>query len=592
MKNKRLVRFQLILLVLVVGLVVWKSSQGPSPPDGVVVFADMAPGNLYRTGLQVDRESEVVVSLMAAYETDDDGASLATYGWILRGVTRELVWSTEAAELRREGILAELVDTIHLDPGQYDVFYTTLGPTERSIHEAPFLGLTPYWTNYETALYMSISEADGSAAPRALIRKESAQTAKQLFENPIWSTGPVGSREMRTFLFRVRQKVSIQIYAIGELCNTGCDYGWIEDARTGEKEWMMDWENTRAAGGMENNRTFDGFVDLAPGIYRAVYRTNGAHSVSRWEANPPYDPDGWGMTIYGAAETIVSEFDPWIHSEPFIRLTGVGNNEHRMAQFSVNDTVCILISSLGEITSRGQLYDYAWLEDNESGEIVWKMSRENSLPGGGDKSNRVETAFIDVAPGAYTIHFKTDGGHAFDNWSLSKPSHPERWGVAVFSVSEKPLEEDVITIIPSSGRFGTATQAADVTAPGSVDLGESIVILERVGNDADLYSSFELAEETEVYIISQGEIATSGRWDYGWIESVELQERIWEMTLRNTTDAGGDDRNRRFEGSVTLPAGTYKVRYISDLSHAYGDFGDEEPDRPEDWGIRIFYLPN
>lgn len=592
MKNKRLVRFQLILLALVAGLVVWKSSQGPSLPDGVVVFADMSSGNLYRAGLQVDSETRVVVSVMAAYETEDDEALLATYGWILRGGTREIVWSTESAKLRRDGILAGLVDTIHLVPGQYDVFYTTLGPTERSIHEAPFLGLTPYWTNFVAKLHMSISEADSSGAPSALIRKESEQRAKQLFENPVWSTGPVGSKEWRTFLFRVRQDVALQIYAIGELCNTGCDYGWIEDARSGEKVWIMDWANTSGAGGMENNRTFDGSVDLIPGIYRAVYRTNGAHSVSRWEANPPFDPNGWGMTIYGATDTIVSEYDPWIYSEPFIRLTGVGNSEHRMAQFSLRDSIGIFIASLGEITTRGQLYDYAWLERNESGEIVWEMSRENSLPGGGDKSNRVETAFVDAVPGAYTVHFKTDGGHAFDDWSLSKPSHPERWGVAVFSISEAPLDEGVITIIPFSGRYDEATKETDVTAPELVDLGEAIVLLDKVGNDAVLYASFELAEDTDVFIIAQGEIAPSGRWDYGWIESVDMQEHIWEMTLRNTTDAGGADRNRRFEGRISLPAGTYKVRYISDLSHAYGDFGDEVPDRPEEWGIRIFYVPN
>ncbi|GMQ83099.1 MAG: hypothetical protein BMS9Abin05_2577 [Rhodothermia bacterium] len=587
MWNKRLVRFQLLLLFAVVVLVVWQGKSGSGSPDGVIVFDDMSTGKLYRTGLQVDRETEAVISIVAAFENDSDSAPLATYGWILESESRDLIWSTDPASLIRDGVLGAAIDTIRMVPGSYEVFYTTLGPTENSIDDAPFLGLTPYWTNRESSWNMSIREVDPGSNSRMLIRTSESRLKKMVFEKEFWTTGPVSERGTHPFLFRILQPVKLNVYAVGEMCSPDCDYGWIEDARSGEKVWRMEWENTVPAGGAESNRMFYGALDLSPGVYRAVYRSYGSHSVSNWQANPPYNPDGWGMTLYGVSEDDIVEFDPWISSEPFVLLTEVGNNEHEMVQFTVTDSISVLVSALGEITARGALYDYGWVEDNASGVTLWKMSRENSLYAGGDNTNRIETAFLDLGPGEYTVHFKTDGGHAYNNWSLSKPSFPNRWGVALFDV-DYPAGADRVSVFHST-RDSDKVDASDIGAEtGPIELGELLVRLERVGNDADLFDSFKLDSDQEVYIVAQGEITTGGRWDYGWIESNNSGERIWELTLRNSTSAGGADRNRRFDGWISLEKGSYTARFTSDLSHAYADFGDEAPDNAEEWGIRIF----
>ena len=54
--------------------------------------------------------------------------------------------------------------------------------------------------------------------------------------------------------------------------------------------------------------------------------------------------------------------------------------------------------------------------------------------------------------------------------------------------------------------------------------------------------------------------------------------------------AGGARKNRMFEGTVTLPAGAYVLRYASDGSHSFDDWNDDPPDDPESWGITVFRM--
>jgi hypothetical protein len=64
------------------------------------------------------------------------------------------------------------------------------------------------------------------------------------------------------------------------------------------------------------------------------------------------------------------------------------------------------------------------------------------------------------------------------------------------------------------------------------------------------------------------------------------------MTMQNTVPAGGTERNRRFDGTVNLPAGTYEAHFVTDFSHAYGDFGDSAPPEPADWGMIVVAIEN
>lgn len=589
MRKKRLVRLQLTLLVIVIGLLVWRSGTDADRPDGIIVFSDLQAGKLYRAGLQVDEETDLAISMTIAFETDEEDAQLAVYGWILDNRDHSVVWIVNPLTANRAGVLALVADTIHIAPGSYDVFFTTLGPTTRSRRDAPFLGLKPFWTNYKSEWSMSVSEAQIQENKTYSIREVGVNGGSAEAENHIWSTGPIGDHSMKSFVFRVVAPSDLILYSVGEMCTSGCDYGWIEDIHTSERIWQMDWENTEPAGGMDKNRQFSGTIRMAPGIYRAVFRTNGGHSANYWNANPPTDPDGWGLSMTGSNPMNFVEVDPWAQSQPIIDLTGIGDDEFREVQFALTEPASLIVFAVGEISSKGALYDYAWIENRTTHQTRWEMSREKSQHAGGDNTNRTETAFLDLDVGLYSLYYKSDESHSAERWRKSTPQHPERWGVTVFPMDPDGFDTASFSIVelnPEASESVTDHIAVEVDA--GMTPSNQLVGFIAVENDADLTESFELTETTSLRIVAEGEISSGGRYDYGWIENAETGELVWEMTLKNTKFAGGEDRNRRFEGLLTLPAGSYVARYTSDFSHAFNDFGEGAPLSPRDWGMRIF----
>ncbi len=265
----------------------------------------------------------------------------------------------------------------------------------------------------------------------------------------------------------------------------------------------------------------------------------------------------------------------------------VGNSARKQVQFEVLEPAGIVLHATGEITGSGSLYDYAWLRNDANHEQVWEMSWAASYPGGGHNGNREETAFLQLAPGKYSLYYQTDDSHAFESWSNGRPDNPDRWGVAVFLFEPNSKLEIVETKGPSRAPASVPqapTQPVPLPPPGS---GERIVDARQLGNEQSIEHRFTLNRASRLRIVAQGEISMSGRYDYGWIERTGTGETVWEMNYNNTRPAGGEDRNRRFDGFIQLPAGTYMVRFTTDFSHAFGDFGETAPSDPGAWGIYV-----
>ncbi|NNF03394.1 MAG: hypothetical protein HKN17_02910 [Rhodothermales bacterium] len=191
-----------------------------------------------------------------------------------------------------------------------------------------------------------------------------------------------------------------------------------------------------------------------------------------------------------------------------------------------------------------------------------------------------------LTPGSYMLYYQSDDSHSFEDWLRTRPTHPARWGAALFILGSEDDVQSVEIITDDGQRETTANDNVDVSVTVGRTAGPVLVQHTRVGNDSQLSSSFTLDEESDLRIVGAGEISTNGRYDYGWIENAS-GDRVWEMTLGNTEHAGGEARTRRFSGIVTLPAGEYVARYVSDFDFAYGDFGDGAPTRPDEWGITV-----
>jgi hypothetical protein len=124
----------------------------------------------------------------------------------------------------------------------------------------------------------------------------------------------------------------------------------------------------------------------------------------------------------------------------------------------------------------------------------------------------------------------------------------------------------------------------------SAPIQRALAQIAQVANNSDSIQPFTLAKTTKVRIVGVGENCSGDfkEWcDYGWIE--QAGKVIWEMKAKPATAAGGALKNQQVEAILTLPAGSYQLRYHSDYAHAY-DQWDALPPTHFTYGISLYVL--
>ena len=91
--------------------------------------------------------------------------------------------------------------------------------------------------------------------------------------------------------------------------------------------------------------------------------------------------------------------------------------------------------SLGEGTS-GEMHDYAWIEDANTGRTVWEMTYRKTRRAGGARKNRIFDETVYLKAGEYLVFYRSDGSHSFEDWNASPPHDPINWGVTLSVVDE------------------------------------------------------------------------------------------------------------------------------------------------------------
>jgi CubicO group peptidase (beta-lactamase class C family) len=107
----------------------------------------------------------------------------------------------------------------------------------------------------------------------------------------------VGDKTHETVEFTLDECTSMRIYGIGEGSERRMDdFGFIENAATGQIPWQMFYFETTSAGCYRNRRV-DRTLSLPAGTYRLHFETNGSHSFEDWGNRPP-GHRFWGITLY------------------------------------------------------------------------------------------------------------------------------------------------------------------------------------------------------------------------------------------------------------------------------------------------------
>lgn len=633
MNKSPVVRWLLLALGGVTLLMLYRVVSGPPAREGLVVIENIETFEINHRALEVDHEVKVAIEGMGAFESADETAtSLAAYAWITNHTSRDVVWKMDATEnvQRGRGAEANVQDTLRLLPGLYDVYFASYGNQLASSNTRGLFGriLTGNsdWQKDFRKWYVAATLIEGKDTDARTVHRHDGNTRFGRGERVVWDSGPVDDNENERFLFRVNTETTVNIRTVGEL---GHDLGQIEDVLTGEIIWEMNQDNSTYAGGAEQNRLANAKVVLAPGIYRASYRTDATHAYSDWAANPPYDVLGWGLSLSVAStEPVPLALDPWNETEPVVSILKVENSQFIAATFVVNEAERVLVYGLGEMKSNDR-YDYGWIEqasgtdpfagrydeddfEPNSDITIWEMTYDGSVAAGGDRSNRRIMSFVDLPPARYNLYYRTDDSQAYDTWSNGEPDHGEQWGVAIFSLksdqtnkisvlgkalwesSVEHFEENISAEVESavetavSEALEATVSAEQVIENLGFDESNVLLAMNRLENNANVTGSFSLAARTRIRIVALGEITLSGeRYDFGHIEKANSGEIVWDMTWENTKAAGGDDANRIFKGDIELPAGEYVVRFSTDGTHAFKNFDTRPPSTPEAWGITI-----
>jgi len=249
----------------------------------------------------------------------------------------------------------------------------------------------------------------------------------------------VSDDEIASQGFTLSKPMDVRVYAVGEGSgNQMHDFGWIIDASTHQPVWQMEYRDTESAGGATKNRMVNEVISLDPGNYTVYFLTDGSHSWDDWNASPPRYENAWGITLLpvdGVVDLeLIGEYD--VASDPAIlaQLIAIRDDDSRGAPFSLEDETEVRIYALGEGES-GDMYDFAWIEDAETGQDLWEMTYGVTEHAGGAPKNRAFDGTIMLPAGEYLLRYEADDSHSLEGWNMAPPHDPFAYGVTLLRVS-------------------------------------------------------------------------------------------------------------------------------------------------------------
>ena len=391
--------------------------------DAIVKIAPAGDDEYEKRGFSLSKRTKVRIYAIGEGDDDDE---MYDYGWIIDASTGERVWEMKYRRARWAGGAEKnlVVDTnITLDKGDYIVHFVSDGShsyddwNRMAPHDPHYWGIT-LWG------------AEKGFKKDIVVKAFKPEENKKIIVDLI----RIGNNRYEEEGFTLKKESKIRVRCLGEYSSGEfADYGWIVDAKTKDIVWEMTRRNTRHAGGGRKNKIFDGIITLDPGNYQVFYVSDGSHSFRRWNTGPPFDPEAWGITLFGVGEDFdpksVTSFREADDPDILVQLTRAGDHERLRRSFRLKETTEVRVYAIGE-GEDDEMYDYGWIE-NERGRKVWRMEYWDTRHAGGGRKNRVVNDIIELEPGEYTVFYRSDGTHSYEDWNVDRPRDFINWGITV-----------------------------------------------------------------------------------------------------------------------------------------------------------------
>jgi len=560
--------------------------------DNQISLNKFQPGQIKYAGFTLHSDKSVMVEAVGGggdkvvRRTKNnfvDPQNMFAYGWILNARTRELVWRMTPGNTESDWWGAKynrkFEGKVPLKKGEYEIYFSANRPLFLEFEGGYFnlkrlwekvFGDENWWDENADQWHLNLSGADEIFTEEAVDKYQRAQKNSALI-----SLSGVKDYEDQKKGFSLKKKATLRIYAIGEgFDGEMYDFAYIVDANSRERVWTMDEKDTEHAGGALKNRMVRKDISFAPGDYLVYFQSDDSHSHGEWNANPPYDPTYWGVTLSGIGEdfdrSIFYKFED-SEGDLIVKLDHLGDYEEVYEGFALDRPMRLRIYAIGE-GRNGEMFDYGWIDNARTGKMVWEMTYDITEPAGGAEKNRRFDGVISLPGGAYMANFITDDSHSYRDWNSPKPLDPSGWGIKIYTIV-KGDEKYVKKYDP--------------------DMDKHILVqIIRVGDDEHIRKEFQIDHSRDVRIYALGEGRSGEMFDYAWIENYETGKTVWKMEYADTRRAGGASKNRLYDGLIYLEKGRYILHYESDDSHSFAEWNDDPPRDKRNWGVTIFNLNN
>lgn len=369
---------------------------------------------------------------------------------------------------------------------------------------------------------------------------------------------------------------------------------WILDVRTRAVVW--DLRSSQTERSRRGLRRFSGVVRLPAGVYEAHVASYVATSVSysgdfndlislrrdqrkgRVRYGGPYVDDGSyreiGMVIRGTGQTAagpeVDSASRAFSGSTVLSLLGTGPGVSERKAFELARATDIEVYAIGELR-KDDAFDYSWIQNADTRRRVWEMAYRHTEAAGGAHKNRMVRDTIRLPAGRYVAYFVSDDSHDPDQWNAVPPFDPTFWGMT-------------LRVADPAARAGVRAITWEPVPA------QTIVSLTGIGDEELRSEGFTLRRplDVRVYALGEGSNPDGDMDDYAWIVDVSTRRRVWVMRYEDTEAAGGAEKNRLFDGTLRLDAGSYMVYYRSDGSHSFGKWNAAPPAEAAFWGVSIF----
>lgn len=217
----------------------------------------------------------------------------------------------------------------------------------------------------------------------------------------------------------------------------------------------------------------------------------------------------------------------------------------------------------------------AWILDLRTRKLVWEL--RDASPSRGSSRQREFVGPLRLPAGAYAAFYAAfpPVDYRMNKGETTRISVNREWRDALDAFS--------LTI---SGN-GATLPASEVTRISDQHRAGAFVTLAGSGPQQFKQAGFTLDRPVEVEIQAVGEAREDGDFDSGWIIDADTRQKVWKLTWRDSTPAGGAAKNRIARTTRTLPRGRYAAFYATDDSHDPTSWNAPPPHDPAAWGLVI-----